>query len=121
MPLEDVFARGLAALQGNGYLLMARAVVGDPSHSRDLEHLRQVTAAYRFALTQGQPPLPLICTLWNVHYKTAASWTSKARRTGVLTERWKPHAKDRWAAPFPGKTRQLAGELFFLVAGVAAA
>jgi len=90
MPLDDVFARGLAALQGNTYLVMDRAVVGEPGRGRGAEHLRQVTGAYRFALAQEQPPLPLICVLWSVSYKTAASWTSKARRAGVLTARYKP-------------------------------
>jgi hypothetical protein len=89
-PLDDVFARGLAALRGNAYLVTARAVVGEPGRARGAEHLRQVTDAYLFALAQEQPPLPLICALWDVSYKTAASWTSKARRAGVLTARYKP-------------------------------
>jgi len=90
MPLDDVFARGLAALRGNAYLVTARAVIGEPGRARGPEHLRQVADAYLFALAQEQPPLPLICALWNVSYKTAASWTSKARRAGVLTARYKP-------------------------------
>jgi len=75
---------------------MARAVVGDLGRSRDLEHLRQVNAACRFARRQERPPLPLTCTLWDMHYKTAVSWTSKDRRAGLLTARWKPRAKDHW-------------------------
>ncbi|GHE72114.1 MULTISPECIES: hypothetical protein [Streptomyces] len=94
-PLDDVFARGLAALQGNLYLATARGVVGEPVRTRGPDHLRQVTDAYLFALAQEQPPLPLICTLWNVSYRTASSWTSKARRAGVLTARYKP-LPDRW-------------------------
>ncbi|MFF1680758.1 hypothetical protein ACFVYG_32560 [Streptomyces sp. NPDC058256] len=100
--LDDVFARGLAALQGNAHLLMARGIVGEPGRVRGPEHLRQVTDAYLFALEQEQPPLPLICALWNVSYKTAASWTSRARRAGVLTARYKPLPRGRWGRPPPG-------------------
>lgn len=96
MPFEDVFARALAALQGDLYLAMARIAVGEPVRSRGAVHLRQVTDAYLFALAQEQPPLPVICALWNVSYKTAASWTSKAREEGVLTARYKPMSRDRW-------------------------
>lgn len=95
IPFDDVFARGLAALRGNAYLVTARAVVGELGRGRGAEHLRQVTDAYHFALAQEQPPLPLICALWDVSYKTAASWTSKARTAGVLTARYKPLPR-RW-------------------------
>lgn len=40
-----------------------------------------------------------------MHYKTAPSWTRKARRAGVLTTRWKPRAKDRWGRLVPGLNR----------------
>ncbi|MCR3732328.1 hypothetical protein FHS35_009246 [Streptomyces umbrinus] len=102
MPLDDVLVRGLAAAQGNGYLMMARAMVGEPLRSRGHDHLRQVTDAYLFALDQGQPPLHLICALWpDVQYRTAASWTAKARRAGLLPDdvRWKPVGRGPWGLP----------------------
>lgn len=104
-PFDDVFARGLAALQGNLYLTMARSVVGEPVRTRGPVHVRQVTDAYLFALAQEQPPLPLICALWNVSYKTAASWTSKARRAGVLTARYKPLPRNRWGSAGTDRSR----------------
>ncbi|QOV33100.1 hypothetical protein IM697_22795 [Streptomyces ferrugineus] len=105
-PFDDVFARALAALQGNLYLTTARGVVGEPVRTRGPTHLRQVTDTYLFALAQEQPPLPLICALWNVSYKTAASWTSKARRAGVLTARYKPLPRNRRGGAGPDRSRR---------------
>lgn len=84
LPLTEVISHGREIGTGNLLVPMARMITGPLHTNRGREHARQVTAVYRFALEQGVPPLPLISNVWDRDIRTARTWTSNARRMGIL-------------------------------------
>jgi len=48
------------------------------------QHLEDVSAAYRRALTQGKPPTRAVQHHFDVSHSTAAKWVGHARRAGLL-------------------------------------
>jgi hypothetical protein len=48
------------------------------------DHLRQVEAAYRAAMAQGQPPTRAVMEQWHVARATASRWIARARDRGFL-------------------------------------
>ncbi|MFJ5721050.1 hypothetical protein [Streptomyces sp. NPDC093149] len=101
LPLAEVIEHGREAGQhGPTVISVARLIVGPLKRDRGREHSRLVAQVYRFALSQGVPPLQVICAVWNRPYKnhqdqpdkTVSTWTRKAREDGFLPEdvKWSP-------------------------------